>query len=338
MRGTDQDPTPTTTGWPVRLKPPTAFGMGTELTVLTERSVNDAEGATVSHDATVTIVGADGTVHDGTPVGLPLDQFGARWAVGPDGVAFGVGGTAEGAAIGAITALDRSGARRGWPVKVEGVGSAPVFGSDGQIVVTLGSAKEHTSRVSVFDMGGQATSSGLLPIATAERSEDTGGCTVSVPQAPIVAQTGAIFVYSELNGSIYALDPGLSVLNGWPFEPATSLAIARPGIESEHEAGYCPSPVVPVAGPDGTLALSLEPRNSKVGGSLVAVGMDGRVRSGWPVELKRPGSEFWSVAVGSDGTTFALAVEPEAGGKSSESILAIAPDSTVRYSTTIIDP
>ncbi len=62
------------------------------------------------------------------------------------------------------------------------------------------------------------------------------------------------------------------------------------------------------------------------------------MRGGWPVELTRPGSEFWSIAVGSDGTIYALAIEPEAGGASSASILAIDPDSTVRYTATIIDP
>jgi hypothetical protein len=56
------------------------------------------------------------------------------------------------------------------------------------------------------------------------------------------------------------------------------------------------------------------------------------------VELKRPGAEFWSVVVGSDGTVFALAVEPEAGGTSSASILAIAQDSRVRSITTILEP
>jgi hypothetical protein len=34
----------------------------------------------------------------------------------------------------------------------------------------------------------------------------------------------------------------------------------------------------------------------------------------------------------------AFAIEPEAGGASSASILAIAPDSTVRWTTTIVDP
>lgn len=73
-------------------------------------------------------------------------------------------------------------------------------------------------------------------------------------------------------------------------------------------------------------------------GASGAVGPDGRVRPGWPVELTRPGAEFWSVVVGSDRTVYALAVEPEAGDTSSASILAIAPDSTVRSTTTIIEP
>ena len=98
-------------------------------------------------------------------------------------------------------------------------------------------------------------------------------------------------------------------------------------------------PVVrPAVGPGGILHLALHARSATVGGSLAAVGLDGRVRPGWPIELKRAGAEFWSVVVGSDGTAYALAIEPEAGTGSSATILAIAPDSTVLYRTTIIDP
>jgi hypothetical protein len=59
---------------------------------------------------------------------------------------------------------------------------------------------------------------------------------------------------------------------------------------------------------------------------------------GWLVELQRPGAAFWSVVVGSDGIAYGLAIEPETGDVSSASILAIAPDSTVLYITTIIEP
>lgn len=91
-------------------------------------------------------------------------------------------------------------------------------------------------------------------------------------------------------------------------------------------------------GPDGNLYLPLQARDVSFGGSLVAVGPDGRVPAGWPVELKRPGSEFWSVVVGSDGITYALAIEPETRSTSSGTILAIAADSTVLWTTTIIEP
>ena len=100
----------------------------------------------------------------------------------------------------------------------------------------------------------------------------------------------------------------------------------------------CPPLSVPAVGPHSTLYLSLTARDETVGGSIIAVGVDGKVRPGWPVELRRPGAEFWSVVVGPDGTAYALAIEPETGGGSSATILAIAPDSTVLYTTTIIDP
>ena len=56
------------------------------------------------------------------------------------------------------------------------------------------------------------------------------------------------------------------------------------------------------------------------------------------MHLARRGAAFWSVVVGSDGTAFCLAVEPEAGGKTSATIVAIAKDGTVRSRTTVIQP
>ena len=326
-------------GWPVTLEAPAAYGIGPELAVVAERRSDDPNtGEIVSHDAVMTTLDAGGTIRTGATLGLDRNWFTDRWAIGPDGVAYSVRQTDEDAEHSVITALNSIGVRAGWPVTIDGFGSVPAFGSDGQIAVLLGSAKRHTSHVSVFDASGKVVTSGVLPFATAERTGDTGGCNVGEPRAPLVAHNGMIFAYSELDASIFSLTPSLAVRKGWPFEPATSLATARPGLESEHEAGYCPTPVVPGVSPDGTLVLSLKARSSKIGGSLVAVASDGLVRAGWPVELKRPGAEFWSVVVGPDGTAYALAIEPEPGGKSSASILAIAPDSTVRWTTTIVEP
>jgi hypothetical protein len=94
----------------------------------------------------------------------------------------------------------------------------------------------------------------------------------------------------------------------------------------------------PAVGPDDVLYLLHAPRSASNGGSVVAVENDGRVRPGWPVSLKSPGATFASVVVGPDGTAFVLALEAEGAGRSSATILAIAPDSTVRYTTTMIDP
>ncbi len=326
-------------GWPVKLEELTAYGMGRDLTVVSERRVSDnVTGDVTVHDVTETTIAADATERQGTPVGLDDTWFADSWAVGPDGVTYGVGHTGQDVEESVVKALDRAGWVAGWPETLPGYGSAARFGSSGRIVVALGSAMKHTTRVAVLDAGGTSVLSGVLPMASAERTEDVGGCVVGVPPSPIVSRNGSIYVYSELDRSIYGLTPPLAIMKGWPFEPATSLETARPGLEFEHEAGYCPSPVVPGAGADGTLVLSLRARTSTVGGSLVAVGTDGRIRPGWPVELKRPGSQFWSVVVGPEGTAYALAYEPEAGDKSSASILAIAPDSTVRWTTTIIEP
>ncbi|MDQ2966528.1 MAG: hypothetical protein M3R57_11850, partial [Chloroflexota bacterium] len=80
------------------------------------------------------------------------------------------------------------------------------------------------------------------------------------------------------------------------------------------------------------------PPDATAGGRIVAVGRDGGVRPGWPVQLQRRGAEFWSVASGSNGTAYALAVELETSTSSSASIVAFAPDSTVLYTTTIVEP
>jgi hypothetical protein len=154
----------------------------------------------------------------------------------------------------------------------------------------------------------------------------------------VIPRTGPIIVYSDVDDRVFSVERHLEVTSGWPFIPADPLVIPRPGPESEHEAGYCPGPLPPVVGPDGTVYLSLEAHSSSVGGSLLAVGPNGRVRAGWPVGLKRAGAEFWTVDVGSEGTVYALAYEPEAGDTSTATLLAIAPDSTILYRTTIIAP
>jgi hypothetical protein len=161
-------------------------------------------------------------------------------------------------------------------------------------------------------------------------------CVVGVPTAPILAADGTTFVVSELHPAIYALDPALRVMDGWPVEPPTRIEQADPF--AGEEGINCATLVEPAAGPDGTLYVPLAAADDGAGGSLLALGLDGRVREGWPVGLRRSGSEFWSVVVGDDGTVYALALEPEAGDNLSATVLAIEPDSTVRYTVTVVEP
>ena len=203
--------------------------------------------------------------------------------------------------------------------------------------MTVGSYTKKTSRVVVFDRAGGsiAAASDELSIATVQGGGFDIDCAAANPNAPVVAADGTTYVTSEIDTRIFALDPSLHVMAGWPYTPATPLV--RPG-SCDPDGLCCLVNAIPAVGPDDVLYLPLQAAGATAGGTLVAVGRDGRVRPGWPVELRRPGAEFWSVVVGSDGTAYALAVEPEAGDTSSASILAIAPDSTVLYRTTIIEP
>ena len=335
-------------GWPVRLRPGMASRVvGDQMTYLEWQIGTDTAnvGVTISHAAWLTTIAADGSDRSGTRVGLVENCCREEWALSADGIAYGMLPVGERDRLGfaeesRITALDPDGERTGWPVSFDGIASGPAFGPDGQVAVTVGSFVRRTSRVLVFDRGGRTVSamSEELPVETLAlmAENDTDGCYPSSPRAPLVGQDGTIFVFSEVDTAVYALDPSMVIIRGWPFQPATP--IVQPYDADPRFELTCPSFAVPAVGPDSTLYLPLQARDVTVGGSLVAVDRDGTVRPGWPVELKRPGAEFWSVVVGSDGTVYALAIEPETADGSSASILSIAPDSTVLSIATILEP
>ncbi len=321
-------------GWPVAVEGFSVTGrvIGDDLILYTTRSLGDViEDGQPSSDGGLLTVAADGSVEHGVRVPGAGDT---GWRVGPDGVAYGIG-TGEVSEIGAV---GMSGALNGWPRSFDGFASAPGFGLDERIVLTVGSPTEGLSEVLAFERDGDplGARSAAIPIVTINESwGDTGGCPPT-PQPPLVASDGTTFLYSEADDAVVAVDPSLQMLRGWPFHATTPLLFRDERYVKED--AYCPSIAVPAVGPDSSLYLPLEARRSTVGGSIVAVGPDGRVRPGWPVELTRPGAEFWSVAVGLDGTVYALAIEPESKSTSSASVLAIAPDSAVLSTTTIVEP
>lgn len=330
-------------GWPIDVYGYAVAGrmLDHDMTLFVSRSLGDiVEAGRPSHTVGLVKVRADGTVLEGVQEPRLEDWPGEQWAIGPDGIVYGssiVSGLDEQSREKSrLTAIDRSGIRSGWPVSFDGLASGPAFGPDGRIFVTVGSLVRPESRGLAVDPATRSVSvSAALKTATAELG-DTGGCGLGNPHTPLVAPDGTAFILDWAYHQTFALDPSLEPVPGWLNIAWTPFM--RRDTRYVREDAYCPSLTHPAVGPDSTLYISQEARDGSAGGGLWTIGSDGRVRRGWPVELRRPGGEFWSVVVGSDGTVYALAIELESRDSSSATILAIAPDSTVLYTTTVIEP
>jgi hypothetical protein len=278
-------------------------------------------------------VGRDGAMRGGQPRRIFQDC--CQWAIGPDGVAYGtekVSGldreTPEISQLVIVGAEDDVG-------EVDGLAAAPAFATDGRVLVTVGSLVEPITRVHAFEAGSHlrlATSPELRTVTAG--FGDVGGCGLENPTPPLVGGDGTIYVINWA-APLFALDPTLQPRTGWPYGGPLAVRDSR----YVREDAFCPSPAIPAAAPDGTLFLPLDKGDApESGGSILAFRPDGTEPDGWPVTLTRSGGEFWSVAAGPDGTVYALAVELESPTTSSATIVGIAPDSTVLFSTTIVDP
>ncbi len=327
-------------GWPVELRPGlTARVIGDDLRSLSMEALTDVEEVgQVDAEEWTTSISAKGSVRDGVRMQTVATCCGRDTAFDPIGIAYGTESVGRWDAgdpeVSRITALGLAGPVAGWPVMVEGSSSRPSFGPVGRIVIVVGSTTANTTNVLAVDSDGRLTAdSGQLPVATADNLGVD--CKAGPPFAPLISDDSTAFVVSVVESTIFALDRSLAVLAGWPYQPP--FALAR-HVLGEPEGLQCPSLVVPAIGPGAVIYLTLQARDSTVGDSLVALGRDGQMREGWPIELRRAGAEFWAVAAGDDATVFSLAVEPETGGTTSATILALAPDSSARYRTTIVEP
>lgn len=334
-------------GWPVQLRPGIGRVNGNELTVFASQYITDTyDIGTVSHTVWVTTVAADGSIRTGAKVPMVESCCIEKWAIGPNGVAYGVrhvGATGPPKAT-ELVAVGPAGIPLGFPVTIEGVASTPAFDADRRIHVTVASVIAESSahgpaRTRVFDTEGRAVAGGSpdLGLVASDTCAGIEG-TCEGPAAPLVGVDGTTFVIEAgFQRTIAArVLPSGDIMRGWPYRS-----------EDEHQAaGFCAANDIceaydlarPAIGPDNVLYLIHRAASASTGGKIVAVGPDGRVVAGWPVRLRRAGAAFWSVVVGADGTVYALAIEPEPSDRSSATILGIAPDSTVRYTTTIVDP
>ncbi len=336
-------------GWPVILGDHGAVGhvagrvIGNDLAILAWTTRGDviAEGEP-SADGWILAIAADGTARDGTRVPFELSD---GWAIGPDGVAYGIVHALDDdffapARTSELFAIAFEGARDGFPVTIEGIASQPAFDGAGRIRLTVAAEAGGPARTVAFDAQGEAAVDGPFELGFAALGNcDGGDGSCSEPAPPLVDADGTTTVVgSDAPGTVVgAVESDYFRFSaGWPYR--------SDGIPQT--IGTCPVGEIcevatlapPALGPGGVVYLIHGATDSSVGGSLVAIGSDGVVVDGWPVGLTRPGAAFWSLVVGADGTVYALAIEPEAGGASSATVLAIEPDSTVRSVTTLIEP
>jgi hypothetical protein len=326
-------------GWPVEL--PCCFVgriVGEELTVYGREYFGDLieEGQPAGNGWIVTVA-ADGTVRNGVKVPFTAACCLETWTVGPDGVAYGtVHEFGETTATSELSAIAIDGVPSGFPVAINGAASGPAFDAAGHIHVTVGSPVKRPARTLVFDQHGAAvaTGSGELDLAA---SSDWWGVGADYPAPPLVATDGTRFVIDTTNGTtVAAVSPSGQSMAGWPYRSTLAL----------QDTGYCPPGdtgcggyrAAPAVRPDNVLFLLHAAPNEKGGGSIAALDAASRPVEGWPVVLRRPGSQFWSIVVAPDSQAYALAIEPEPNGSHSATILSIAPDSTVEYTATVVEP
>jgi hypothetical protein len=250
--------------------------------------------------------------------------------IGADGIAYGIleGFTDEEPTVSTITAFDLSGARPGWPVAIEGATSAVSIGDDGSVHAIVSGAGNVLNLVSI-DAAGT-----VVQRDPVELPFDLAGLDVWGEPAPMVGADNSTWILGD--GRVARLDAAGDMVAGWPYVPANGYAtVEGPCPPGDTGCVFLNPP--PALGPDAILYALEEPAGGR-GGSIVAIDPDGGIRDGWPVALTRAGAEFWAVVAGTDRMVYALAVEPESGGTSSATILAIDQASTVRYTVTIIEP
>jgi hypothetical protein len=324
-------------GWPADLSAAfTGVMVGDALVVLSREYV-DAPEENAPEYVHMDVVGADGAMRSGVDVAFPCCD--SAFALSPHRM--GIVSTREWSESGdsvttTLVAFDESGIRDGWPITIDGNTSEVAFDRRGAAHLVVSAPYEPPSRTIVLGADGRRLGgSGDLDIVSSLTSEGAGD---SYPAAPIVASDMSTFIVSTEDGrtTIMGLDPGGRPLDGWPYRSKLGIEFINQCVDTGDTGCSSPRTAMGVDAHD-VLYLIHGAASPSAGGSVMAIGPDGRVRDGWPVGLRRAGSVFWALAVNPDGGAYALAIEPE-GDSHSATIVAITDDSTVRYTKTIVEP
>lgn len=324
-------------GWPLDVADGfEARLLGATLVMIVQPYEGDVVESGATTRAHITSVDLSGKVVSGADVAIPCGE--CRWALSPEAIAFVTihrdWSPGDLAIVKTdVLAFDQNGMRPGWPMTIDGNASEVSFDARGLGYLTIGSPEAVPARLIVINRdGGVTNSSELQKIVASSAWNGAGGET---PGPPAVAEDGTAYIVSTAEGAttVFGFEHG-----GDRFLVYRSArGIQWTGFCSDEDSGCGQSRTVPVAGAGKVLYLAQSAAGPSVGGRIIAVGHDGAIRPGWPVELRRGGAMFWSLLVNPTGGVWALAIEPEKRGFSA-TVLGIAADSTVRSSTTIVEP
>jgi hypothetical protein len=167
----------------------------------------------------------------------------------------------------------------GWPVSIPGSASAPAFGADGTVYLTLGPSRV-TSSVLALDPNGHTKQGWPVSLPAGYTALSDGGSWhwPDIAQAPTPRAGGTLYVAAETADGkplVAAFDAGGHVEAGWPYRPPSSFTrfgAAIGGYTNETAPLFAPSES------GGLLYLVLKDR-------IVALSGDGKVAPGWPKEL-----------------------------------------------------
>jgi hypothetical protein len=187
----------------------------------------------------------------------------------------------------------------------------------------VGSPERSPSRTRILDQAGRVQPDGSHELSIASSSE-WDGAGADYPGRPFLADDGMTYVIDEGSGhvvntsggtTVLAVDSVGSVVPGWPYRAQMGLEYLGRCSEEPGTTGCGLWRTSPAVAPGPILYLVHAAADPSSGGSILALDRGGRV-----VSMRAPAQahRLWAA--------------------SGASILAIAPDSPVRWTTAIIDP
>ena len=275
----------------------------------------------------VTSVAADGTVTEGTPVTIDLDN----WSVlGRDGIVRVMSNGNR-----TVTAIGLDGVVAGWPVTFDLPVSGPAVRADGTSVFVQ--AKAGKSRTMVVSADGtiQGTGSAWLPVT--QLADWSGATPAGATAIPLVAADGTTYLLGQrkVEMLVYGIGANGHVLPGFPV--TVPWRLEADGRCNAADTGCGVWMVRPPLGKDATVYLPVRPLDRRTGGWVTALTRNGTIRDGWSLMLSGNGDSFSALAIGGSGALFGVHVN-RSSNPTIKQVWGIGASGAIRWKVTVVQP